>query len=100
MPELRVVTAREVGLTGNDIIRISLERIVELGGEAPMAELYPPIEARMSGARLSDVGRAYVRSRVNRIAVRARTAAAPPKSSSSRLDPAARQVYPILTTLV
>ena len=35
-PGFRVVTTREADLAGDDIIRISLERMIELGGEAPM----------------------------------------------------------------
>lgn len=71
MPELRVVTASQAGLTGNDIVRICLERILELGGEAQMSDLYAPIEARMPRARLSEAGQAYIRHRVNQTAVSA-----------------------------
>lgn len=65
------MTGAQSGLTGDDQIRICLERMAENGGQATTPELYDAVENHMNGARLSESGKAYVRHCVNQIAVRA-----------------------------
>jgi hypothetical protein len=65
------VTGNDVGLSGDEQIRIALEEIVTRGGSASMSEIYDAVERRMAPTRLSDQGRASLRFFVNRIAVRA-----------------------------
>jgi hypothetical protein len=64
-------TGNEVGLSGDDQIRIALEEIVARGGTAQMAEIYDAVERRMAPTRLSEQGRASLRFFVNRIGVKA-----------------------------
>lgn len=73
MNELRQATGFEAGLSGDDQIRIALERMIERGGEARMPELYDALEARIrpKGFVLSKQGRASLRFFVNRVAVQA-----------------------------
>lgn len=73
MAEAPLVTGFDAGLSGDEQIRIALQRIVERGGEAQMAELYAAVEERLRprGLALSDQGRASLRFFINKVAVEA-----------------------------
>ncbi len=59
MSELKQVTGFEAGLSGDDQIRIALQRMIERGGEAQMPDIYEAVEARLRpiGLALSTQGR-------------------------------------------
>jgi hypothetical protein len=46
------VTGNDVGLSGDEQIRIALEEIVTRGGSASMSEIYDAVERRMAPTRL------------------------------------------------
>jgi hypothetical protein len=73
MSEARKTTGFDAGLSGDDQIRLVLQRIVDRGGEAEMADLYAAVEDRLGpmGLTLSDQGRASLRFFVNNVAVKA-----------------------------
>lgn len=72
MNEARHVTGVDAGLSGDDQIRIALQRIIERGGEAQMADIYDAVDDRLpEDCALSDQGRASLRFFVNRVAVQA-----------------------------
>jgi hypothetical protein len=68
MNELRQATGFEAGLSGDDQIRIALQRMIERGGEAQMPDIYEAVEARLrsKGFALSKQGRASLRFFVNK----------------------------------
>lgn len=72
-PNQRPVTGSEAGLTGDQQIRLALQRIAESGGRAQMGDLYAAIEDGINpvGYTLSDQGRASLRFFINRVAVEA-----------------------------
>ena len=62
MNEARPVTGFDAGLSGDDQIRVALQRIIERGGEAEMADSYEAVDARLpEGCALFDQGRASLR---------------------------------------
>ena len=69
---LREVTGTEAGYSGEDQIRIMLERIHERGGAAMMQELYDAVEQVLNpqGMTLSKQGKSSVRFFINEVAVR------------------------------
>ncbi len=73
MSEAKQATGCEAGLSGDEQIRIALKRIMDLGGEAQMADLYEAVEEhlRPRGFTLSEQGRASLRFFVNKVAVQA-----------------------------
>jgi hypothetical protein len=73
MSEPKQVTGYDAGLSGDDQIRIALQRMIESGGEAQMPDIYEAVEARIrpKGFALSRQGRASLRFFVNRVAVQA-----------------------------
>ena len=73
MNEVREVTGAEAGFSGDEQIRIVLYRIIELGGEAQMADLYSAVEEHLKPLRftLSQQGKASLRRLVNTTAVHA-----------------------------
>ena len=73
MNELKEATGFEAGLSGDDQIRVALQRMIERGGEAQMPDIYEAVEARIrpKGFALSRQGRASLRFFVNRVAVQA-----------------------------
>jgi hypothetical protein len=48
----RDATGNDVGLSGDEQIRIALEEIVTRGGSASMSEIYDAVERRMAPTRL------------------------------------------------
>ena len=73
MNELKQATGFEAGLSGDDQIRVALQRMIERGGEAQMPDIYEALEARIrpQGFTLSKQGRASLRFSVNKVAVQA-----------------------------
>ena len=73
MSEPKQLTGFDAGLSGDDQIRIALQRMIERGGEAQMPDIYEAVEARIrpNGFALSRQGRASLRFFVNRVAVQA-----------------------------
>lgn len=73
MNEVRRVTGFEAGLSGDEQIRIALQRMIERGGEVQMTDIYDAVEDRLrpTACGLSDQGRASLRFFVNRVAVQA-----------------------------
>lgn len=73
MNELKQATGSEAGLSGDDQIRVALQRMIERGGEAQMPDIYEAVEARIrpKGFALSKQGRASLRFFVNTVAVQA-----------------------------
>lgn len=73
MNDLRQATGSDAGFSGDEQIRIALQRIIERGGETQMADLYDAVNERLRplGCVLSDQGRASLRFFVNRVAVEA-----------------------------
>jgi Restriction endonuclease len=71
--EVQCVTGFEAGLSGDEQIRIALQRIIERGGEARMTDIYDAVEDRLrpTGCSLSEQGRHSLRFFVNRVAVQA-----------------------------
>lgn len=69
----QLVTGYEAGLTGDQQIRLALQRIAESGGMSQMGDLYAAIEEKINpaGYTLSDQGRASLRFFINRVAVEA-----------------------------
>jgi hypothetical protein len=65
------VTGAEAGLSGDDQIRIALQKIETNGGRADIAEIYEAVEQRLSGKRLSAQGKASLRRFINHDAVQA-----------------------------
>ncbi|HEX6292887.1 MAG TPA: EVE domain-containing protein, partial [Herpetosiphonaceae bacterium] len=63
------VTGVDAGLRGEDQIRIALQTMVTRGGEATIQQIYDAVEARMRGQRLSEQGKASLRTFINRNAV-------------------------------
>lgn len=66
-----LVTGAEAGLTGDEQIRIALQTMLANGGEASMQQIYEAVETRLLGRRLSEQGKASLRTYVNREAVAA-----------------------------
>jgi hypothetical protein len=73
MTDERHVTGAEAGMTGDQQIRIALERIMAAGGEAQMSQIYEAVDEhlRPMGLTLSQQGRASLRRLVNHVAVEA-----------------------------
>lgn len=73
MNEPKQLTGFEAGLSGDEQIRIALQRMIERGGEAQMPDIYDSVESRIRprGFALSKQGRASLRFFVNRVAVQA-----------------------------
>jgi hypothetical protein len=67
--EEKQATGAEVGLTGDEQIKIALQTIIKHGGKATIEEIYHDVEAEMNGFVLSDQGKASLRSSINRTAV-------------------------------
>lgn len=67
----RAVTGSDAGYTGEDQVRICLQKIVDLGGVAPIQDLYAAMEAVLNpqGLTLSSQGKSSLRFFVNRKAV-------------------------------
>jgi ribosomal protein S19E (S16A) len=62
------VTGAEVGLSGDDQIRIALQAIADHGGVATMQQIYDAVSAHLTGTHLSDQGKASLRRLVNKVA--------------------------------
>ena len=73
MNELKQTTGFEAGLSGDEQIRVALQRVIERGGEAQMPDIYDALETRIRpmGFALSRQGRASLRFFVNKVAVQA-----------------------------
>jgi len=71
--DVRSVTGSQAGLSGDQQIRIALQRIVEMGGTARTSDLYGAVEdvIEPKGYRLSSQGKSSLRFFVNRVAVEA-----------------------------
>ncbi len=63
------ITGAGAGLSGDDQIRIALQRMIDNGGQASMEEIYRAVEAQMSGYVLSLQGKASLRSFINKTAI-------------------------------
>ena len=67
--EIPTTSGADVGLTGEQQIRLALAEIVRRGGTAASSDLYEPIERHMNGVKLSKNGKAAVRYFINKVAV-------------------------------
>lgn len=69
--ETRAVTGFEAGLSGDDQVRIALEKIAAHGGLAQTRDIYEAVEAVINprGFTLSEQGRSSLRFFVNKVAV-------------------------------
>lgn len=67
--EIPTATGADVGLTGEQQIRLVLAEIVRRGGSAATSDLYEPIERHMNGVKLSKQGKASIRTFINKVAV-------------------------------
>lgn len=67
--EKKEATAAEVGLSGDEQIRIALRTLIDQGGEALMQDIYRAVEAKMNGYVLSEQGKASLRYFINKTAV-------------------------------
>lgn len=65
------VTGSEIGLSGEEQIKIALNYIYNNNGIAQTKELYPILENNLKGKKLSDQGKASFRFFINGVAVRA-----------------------------
>jgi len=65
------VTGTEAGLSGDNQIKIILNYIYNNNGVAQTKELYPALESKLNGKKLSDQGKASLRFFVNKVAVQA-----------------------------
>jgi len=70
MPKKKV-TGSQIGLSGEDQIRIGLKTILKQGGEASMSDIYSAVERELGGNELSNQGKASLRYFINTTAVRA-----------------------------
>ena len=73
MSDLKAATGFEAGLTGDEQIRIALQRLLERGGETQIPDIYAAVDERIkpTGFVLSPQGRASLRFFINRVAVEA-----------------------------
>lgn len=62
-------TAVEVGINGEEQLKIALCKIVEQGGKADINSIYDAVESQMRGFYLSDQGKASLRYIINHVAV-------------------------------
>ncbi len=67
--EIPTATGADVGLTGEQQIRLALAEIVRRGGSATTSDLYEPIERHMNGVKLSKHGKSSIRYFINKVAV-------------------------------
>ena len=70
---MKKVTGADAGLSGDEQIRLSLKRIIGLGGVGKMGQLYSAIEEviNQDGFTLSTQGKASLRFFINKVAVEA-----------------------------
>jgi len=73
MTALQPIKGTDVGLTGDEQVRLALGAIAERGGVAQMNDIYAALEAALNpkGYTLSDQGKASLRFFVNKVAVEA-----------------------------
>jgi hypothetical protein len=69
MKTKQAVTAAEAGLSAEEQIKIALQGMIKNGGKALMEEIYQSVEEQMNGYVLSSLGKASLRSFINRNAV-------------------------------
>lgn len=71
--QLKKMTGYEAGLSGDDQIRLALQRIIERGGAASIQDIYDAVENNINlrGFTLSEQGKASLRFFVNKVAVKA-----------------------------
>jgi hypothetical protein len=68
---MKYITGTQANLTGDDQIKIALQKIIDLNGVADIKEIYSVVEDRMDGNKLSDQGKASLRFFINKVAVEA-----------------------------
>lgn len=67
----KLIKGTDIGLSGDDQIKIALKRIISLGGKAEMKDIYEAVEEKLDGCKLSDQGKASLRFFINKVAVQA-----------------------------
>ncbi len=65
----RIVTGTEASLTGDDQIKIALQKMIINGGKTSIEDIYQAVEEHMNGYVLSEQGKASLRTFINRDAV-------------------------------
>lgn len=88
----KLIKGTDIGLSGDDQIKIALKRIISLGGKAEMKDIYEAVEEKLDGCKLSDQGKASLRFFVNKVAVQAELVYPHDKNEPGwRITPAGRE---------
>lgn len=87
------ITGAAAGISGEQQIRIALNKMVSQGGTAQTSDLYQAVERNMNGALLSEQGKASLRYFINKVAVKAGYVyPADPNQQGWRITPEGREI--------